>query len=63
MPVAFSGAELYSLTMDKPLRKQALLILSGLLATAVLALAWLGWIQNGSTLLLSLAQSGLSWCF
>ncbi len=36
---------------------------SGTLAFLVLSAAFVGWIKYGSGIFLSLAESGLSWCF
>jgi hypothetical protein len=49
--------------MDMDLRK--LWISGGLigLATLLSALGFMGWMNHGSTIFLSLAQNGLSWCF
>ena len=33
------------------------------IAAALLAVAFIGWIQNGSAIFLTLAETGMSWCF
>lgn len=43
-------------------RKTPLYVLAMLLAGAVLAFGFAGWIRHAADLMLSLGEQGLSWC-
>ncbi len=45
------------------LRSTLAVALAATLATGILAIAFAGWIGHGSSILLSMAESGLAWCF
>jgi hypothetical protein len=55
MPVMFANR--------LPLRSGLALVAGLALLAALFGLAFAGWVGNGSSILLSMAETGLSWCF
>ena len=41
----------------------AAIVLASVLAAALGGIAFSGWIDNGAEILMTMAQTGLSWCF
>ncbi len=54
---------LLKMTTASVLTTRLYLCAGSAIAAAVLAFAFWGWIQNGSAIFLTLAETGMSWCF
>ena len=54
---------LSKMTTASALTTRLYLCAGSAIAAAVLAFAFWGWIQNGSAIFLTLAETGMSWCF
>ncbi|HVK92290.1 MAG TPA: hypothetical protein VM468_12960 [Mycoplana sp.] len=46
-----------------PFRSVLALVAGGVLLTVLSGLAFAGWLGHGSSILLTMAETGLSWCF